>query len=202
MTRRIPLLPTILVTAAAIVMIGLGVWQLQRAKEKEARLASYVAAEKLPPMAYPSGLLKDDQLPYFRFATGICLRPVSKRAQAGANRAGETGYVHIVDCVTGAEGPGMSVELGWSKDPNAKFQWAGGPVSGVIVPDRKMRIRLVAATAPAGLQPSAVPNVRSASAISPGGHRNYAFTWFALAFAAVAIYGLALRNRWSKEEPR
>ena len=200
MIRKVPLLPTILVAAAVAVMIGLGVWQLRRAGEKKALLESYAAAEKLPPIAYPSGLLRDRQLPLFRYATGVCLRPVSKRAQAGANRAGETGYVQIVDCVTGAEGPGMSVELGWSKDPNANFSWNGGPVSGIIVPDRKMRIRLVAATAPEGLQPSAPPDPGSASAVSPSGHRNYAITWFALALAALVIYGLAVRNRWMQPE--
>ena len=39
----------------------------------------------------------------------------------------------------------MSVEVGWSKDPNAKVNWGGGPVSGVIAPDRAHRMRLVAA---------------------------------------------------------
>ncbi len=89
----------------------------------------------------------------------------------------------------------MSVELGWSKDPNAKFNWPGGLVSGIIVPDRQSRIRLVAATAPAGLQQSAPPSVASASAVSPAGHKGYAATWFALALAALVIYGLAMRAR-------
>ena len=44
----------------------------------------------------------------------------------------------------------MSVEVGWSQDPNAKVNWAGGPVSGVIVPDRRTGMRLVAATRSAG----------------------------------------------------
>jgi surfeit locus 1 family protein len=201
MSRKIPVLPTIIVLAAVAVLIGLGAWQLQRARQKEALLASYVAAEKLPPISFPTGPLTDKQLPLFRYATGVCLRPVSKRAQAGENQAGDTGYVHIVDCVTGAEGPGMSVELGWSQDPSARFNWTGGPVSGIIVPDRKMRMRLVAATAPPGLQPSAKPDVRSASSISPTGHRNYAITWFALAVAALVIYVLAVRKRWTREQP-
>ena len=34
MTRRIPLLPTLAVAAAVLVMIWLGVWQLQRANWK------------------------------------------------------------------------------------------------------------------------------------------------------------------------
>ena len=64
--------------------------------------------------------LHDAALPLFRHATGVCLRVAGHRAQAGENRAGEPGYVQIVDCATGAEGPGMSVEVGWSKNPNAK----------------------------------------------------------------------------------
>jgi len=198
-TKRLPLIPTIVVAGAVAVLLGLGVWQLQRAKWKEGLLARYAAAEKLPPIAFPAGPLADEQLPLYRYATGVCLRPISKRAQAGANRAGDTGYVQIIDCVTGAEGPGMSVELGWSQNPNAAFDWRGGPVSGIIVPDRKMRMRLVADTAPQGLEPSAKPDVQSASAITPQGHRMYAITWFALALTALVIYVLAIRKRWMKE---
>ena len=38
---KFPLVPTILVGAAVALMIGLGIWQLQRKAEKEALLASY-----------------------------------------------------------------------------------------------------------------------------------------------------------------
>jgi cytochrome oxidase assembly protein ShyY1 len=90
----------------------------------------------------------------------------------------------------------MSVEVGWSKDPNAKVSWAGGPVSGIIAPDRVMRMRLVAASAPPGLQPSAPPSLSSI----PNNHRSYALQWFAFAAIALIIYGLAVRKRL-KEEP-
>lgn len=195
MIRRLPILPTVVVAGAVAVLIGLGVWQLQRAIWKEKLLARYAAAEQLPPIAYPTALVRDEQLPLFRHASGVCLRPVGKRAIAGENRIGETGYVQIIDCMTGAEGPGMSVEVGWSKNPNAKVNWSGGPVSGIIVPDRRSRIRLVAATAPAGLEPSKEPDARSASAVTPAGHRGYAATWFSLAAIALIIYGLAVRKR-------
>ena len=104
-------------------MIGLGIWQLQRAR-LEGRPARALcagrkaAADRIPDRAASATA----QLPLFRHATGVCLRPVGERATAGENRAGEPGYVHIVDCATGAEGPGMSVELGWSKNPNAKVE--------------------------------------------------------------------------------
>jgi cytochrome oxidase assembly protein ShyY1 len=191
MIRRLPIIPTILVLAAVAVMIGLGIWQLQRARWKDGLVARYARAETLPPLEYPTVPLRDEQLPLFRHATGVCLRPVGQRAVAGRNRAGEPGYVHIVDCTTGAEGPGMSIEVGWSKDPNAKVNWSGGPVSGVIAPDRRMRMRLVAASAPPGLEPSATPSL---SAI-PNNHRSYALQWFAFALIALVIYGLAVRKR-------
>jgi len=194
MTRP-PVIASVLVAAAVAVMISLGAWQLKRAQWKERLLASYAQAEALPPITWPTEPLRDDRLPLFRHATGLCLRPVGKRAIAGENAAGETGYVQIIDCATGAEGPGMSVEVGWSKDPNAKVNWAGGLVSGIIVPDRRSRMRLVAASAPPGLQPSKAPEVASVSPVTPAGHRGYAATWFSLAVIALIIYGLALRKR-------
>ena len=196
MIRRLPIIPTIIVLAAVAMMIGLGVWQIRRAQWKEGLLTRYAAAEKLPPIAFPTVPLRDDQLPLFRHATGVCLKVVGQHATVGENRSGEPGYAHIVDCSTGAEGPGMSVEVGWSKDPNAKVNWRGGPVSGTIGPDRRMRMRLVADSAPPGLQPSAPPSISSI----PNNHRSYALQWFAFAAIALLIYGLAVRKRL-KQEP-
>jgi len=194
-TKRIPLIPTIVVAAAVAVMIGLGVWQLQRAKWKEGLLHRYAEAGNLPPIAFPGGPLADDQLPLFRHATGVCLRPIGRRTVPGEGASREPGYVHIVDCVTGAEGPGMSVAVGWSKNPNAPINWGGGPVSGIIAPDNKTRMRLVAASAPPGLEAVAPPSLSSV----PNNHRSYAIQWFAFALIATIIYVLALRLRWKKE---
>jgi surfeit locus 1 family protein len=200
-SRRLPLVPTLAVAAAVLVMIGLGVWQIQRASWKAELLDKYEAAEKLPPISWPTVPVAKANLPFFRHATGVCLRPVGKRAIAGENAKGDPGYAQIVDCSTGAEGPGMAVEVGWSQDPNAKFTWNGGPVSGIIVPDRRSQIRLVAATAPPGLESSRVPDVSSASPITPAVHHGYAATWFGLALVALVIYALALRKRWRQAKP-
>jgi surfeit locus 1 family protein len=197
MIRRLPVIPTIVVLAAVAVMIGLGIWQLRRAEWKDRLIAQYARADAQPPIIWPTGPMRTDRLPLFRHATGVCLRIVGQRAVAGENRSGEPGYVHIVDCSTGGEGPGMSVELGWSKDPNAKSRWPGGLVSGVIAPDRRARMRLVAASAPPGLEPSATPSIRSI----PNNHRSYALQWFSFAAIALIIYGLAVRNRL-REEPK
>lgn len=198
MIRRLPIIPTIVVLLAVAVMIGLGVWQLQRAQWKDRLLAQYRHAQNLPPIAWPTVPPKDNQLPLFRSATGVCLRTIGGRAVAGENRAGEPGFAHIIDCATGAEGPGMSVEVGWSKNPNARPDWHGGPVSGIIAPDRRMRMRLVAATAPPGLEPSAPPSISSI----PNNHRSYAVQWFSFAAIALVIYGLALRKRLKEEQPK
>jgi len=196
MSRKLPLVPTIIVAAAVAVMIGLGIWQLRRADEKSRLLQQYAAAEKLPPIAFPTLPLATDQLPLFRHATGVCLRPVGRRTVPGEGTSGEPGYVHIVDCMTGAEGPGMSVAVGWSKNPNAQINWKGGPVSGIIAPDSKTRLRLVAASSPPGLETVAPPALSSI----PNNHRSYAIQWFAFALIASIIYVLALRMRWKKEQ--
>jgi cytochrome oxidase assembly protein ShyY1 len=195
-SRRIPIVPTVLVALAVALMIGLGIWQLQRAKWKEGLLAQYAAAQKLPPIAWPTAPLRQDQLPLFRHATGLCLQPVGKRAVAGENLSGEPGYAQVILCRTGAEGPGMAVQVGWSKNPNAPVNWHGGLVSGMIAPDSRMGMRLVAATAPPGLEPSAPPSLSTI----PNNHRSYAVQWFAFAAVALGIYALALRRRWAEAE--
>jgi cytochrome oxidase assembly protein ShyY1 len=195
-SRKLPLIPTIVVAAAVAVMIGLGVWQVRRGGEKSKLLQQYATAQNLPPIAFPTVPMSDGQIPFFRHATGVCLRAVGRRTVPGEGTSGEPGYVHIVDCTTGAEGPGMSVAVGWSKDPQAKINWSAGPVSGIIAPDNVTRLRLVAASAPPGLETVAAPSLDSIA----NNHRSYAIQWFLFAGIAALIYGLALRPRWKKEQ--
>lgn len=196
MIRRLPLIPTLLVAFAVAAMISLGVWQLDRADQKEALLAQYSAAKGKSEIAWPTVPPAKDALPLFRRASGFCLQPVEKRVTAGRNRAAEPGYVHILSCRTSAEGPGMAVEIGWSKDPQARVNWSGGEVHGIVAPDSQDRIRLVADKAPPGLQPAAPPSLETI----PNNHMMYAFTWFSFAVIAVVIYLLALRKR-AREAP-
>ena len=144
MMRRLLIVPTIIVLAAVAIMIALGVWQLRRAHEKDSLIAKYQHAANLPPITWPTEPLRAEQLPLVRHATGMCVRPVRQRAVAGENRTGDPGYAHIVECATGAKGSTMSVEVGWSKNPNAKVNWNGGPVSGIMAPDRRSGMRLTA----------------------------------------------------------
>ena len=190
MIRKLPIIPTILVGLAVVTMIGLGIWQLQRMKQKEALLATYSTAANRPPISWPTMPIKEP-LPLFRAATGNCLAVTGFRNAPGQNRTGEPGYLVITDCRTGAEGPGMAVELGWSKDPNAGRAYQGGLVSGIIAPDSVSRMRLVAASPGPGLHASAPPSPETI----PNNHFSYAIQWFLFAALAVLIYFLALRER-------
>jgi surfeit locus 1 family protein len=190
MNRRLPIIPTIIVALAAGTMITLGFWQIQRAQQKEALLASYATAQGKEAIGFPTMPLAGGP-PLFRRASGTCLRVTGWRQVAGENDKGQLGYAFLADCATGAEGPGMVVDTGWSANPQVKSRWTGGEVSGVIAPDKNARMRLVSATGLGGLQASAPPS----PAMIPNNHRSYAFQWFAFAAIALIIYGLALARR-------
>jgi surfeit locus 1 family protein len=202
--RRWPVIPTILVLAAAAVMIALGVWQLQRKSEKEALIALYqrnvamsstVAYPELPPV--PDAML-------YRKSSVVCLEPVRWDPRSGTDRSGKSGIRMIADCRTGAEGPGVLVDVGIGDD-FAPPEWSGGTVQGTIVPgpeqptvmERAMgkampaRAMLIADAPVAGLRASAVPSADD----TPNNHLAYAVQWFLFAAAALVIYILAVRRR-------
>lgn len=202
--RRWPLVPTILVLAAAAIMVALGVWQLQRKSEKEALIALYernramsstVAYPELPPV--PDTML-------YRKSSVVCLEPVRWLQRSGTDRSGKSGIRMVADCRTGAEGPGVLVDVGIADDFTPP-DWPGGTVQGTIVPGPEQpsviarlfgsavpaRAMLVADAPVGGLRPSAVP---SAAAV-PNNHLAYAVQWFLFAAAALTIYTLAVRRR-------
>lgn len=196
--KRIPLIPTLVVGLAVAAMIGLGLWQLlDRAPKKEAYLAQLAGNPAKPPIAFPA--FPDDRL-LFRRASGLCVRVTGQRL-AGAGKAG---FRLIADCATGAEGPGMLVQLGTTTDPAYKGTWTGGPVRGFIshAPDARsligslfdhtpQRLMLVADTPAPGLAANGQPDL---SAV-PNNHLSYAVQWFLFAAIATTIYALALRRR-------
>ena len=95
---RIPVIPTIIVVAAVLVMIGLGIWQFQRRAEKAQALQLAASNPARPPVAFP-------QLPpvspeiLFRPSSVQCLRVVGWQVEAGRAADGSTGYRHIAQCV-------------------------------------------------------------------------------------------------------
>ena len=205
MSRRVPVLPTILVALVVLAMIGLGIWQYRRALQKEAALAVWQANTRLPATAYPAQNPSDESL-LFRHLSANCLRVVGWQTLGGRDAAGQPGWRHIASCATGAEGPGFLVDVGVSLKPDATVAWTGGPVRGVAThePDARpwlerfgrhaapLRLMIVAEAAAPGLRPSAPPDPSSV----PNNHRSYMVQWFAFALIALVIYGLALRKRW------
>ena len=205
--RRVPIVPTILVALAVATMIALGFWQLlDRRPKKEAFLAQLAANPAKPAIGFPRAT--DDRL-LFRRVAAMCLEPTSG-TMAGA---GAAGFRWIVECRTGAEGPGMAVQLGTTRDPLAKPVWQGGMVQGYLshAPDSRpmiaalfertpQRLMVVADTPPAGLAANAAPDLSSV----PNNHLAYAVQWFLFAAVAVVIYILALRlrNRGGLAGPR
>ena len=200
--RRWPLVPTVLVALAVAAMIALGLWQLLiRLPEKEAQLAQLAANPAKPAIAFPR--FPDDSL-LFRRASGFCLS-VASIERAGA---GNAGYRLIANCRTGAEGPGIKVQLGTTRDPDAKVQWGGGKVSGWIshAPDARPLIAglfdhvprellLVADTPAPGLAANSRPDI----GIVPNNHFAYAIQWFFFAAVASLIYVLAVRRRIARD---
>lgn len=202
--RRWPLISTLLVLAAVAVMIALGVWQLQRKGEKEALLALYERNRAMSSLAtYPALPPVPDEL-LFRKSSVVCLDPVRWDPRSGTDVKGRSGFRMIADCRTGAEGPGVLVDVGISDDftPPA---WTGGIVQGTVVPGPEQptlverltgravaaRPMLVADQPVAGLRQSAIPS----GADVPNNHLAYAVQWFLFALAALTIYIFAVRRR-------
>lgn len=192
MTRRIPLVSTAVVIAAAATMIALGVWQLHRKEWKEALIARYARAQNASAeVPWPSGPGEFETALYHRSRVN-CAAVTGIGAIAGRSADGQPGWAHIAHC--GLPGGGTAdVALGWSDDP-APPQWRGGRVSGWVAGSDK-GVRLVASPPQAGLAQLARPDPREL----PNNHLSYAVQWFLFATTALVIYALALRKKWRGE---
>ena len=202
--KRVPVVATSLVLIAVAAMVALGVWQLQRRGEKEALIAQLSANRDLPPMAYPTQAPVANEA-MFRKSRVTCLRVASWRVTGGSTPTGQSGYRHIAECVTGAEGPGALIDMGIAADPAFKPAWTGGIVDGLITTEPSqtsligklfgrtppLRPMLVADVPAPGLAASAPPGVDGIA----NNHLAYAVQWFVFAGVALVIYVIALRRR-------
>lgn len=169
---RIPFLPTLIVGAAIATMIGLGIWQLQRAEWKDALIAEMQAESALDPV------------------TVDCRSDAAPEIRAGHNRAGETGYRYLVPCNAGQP---QLIDAGWSKRPDALARVRlAGRLTGVREPGGREIVVLETPAPP--LERSAPPTLDDI----PNNHMAYAVQWFLFALAAGVIYLLALRRRTAR----
>lgn len=189
MMRRLPILPTLVVLAAAGIMIALGFWQLGRDKEKRALVAHYAAIENqaapVPFPLTPDAARKD----LYRRSQVDCIRVFDQRGIAGRSRSGQHGFAQTVRCAL-AGGGEATVALGFTDRPE-EVSWSGGNVAGILAPNGH-EARLVADPPVAGLAPLARPDPKDI----PNNSLSYAVQWFLFAATALVIYALALRKRW------
>jgi len=188
MIARLPIIPTILVIAAAATMVALGVWQLGRAEEKATQIALYEDASGLPGEAdFPLQGLGEQV--WFRRSTVTCASLKRIEPVAGTAASGAKGWAIRAICEA-EEGDEVIVDLGFqgTLDPPG---WQPGAVSGMIAPGP----RLVADPPQAGLAPLAKPDPNDL----PNNHLAYAGQWFFFALTALVIYVLALRSRLGAE---
>lgn len=195
MTRRIPIVSTIVVLAAVATMVGLGVWQLHRKEWKEALIARYQAAETMnSDVPWPSSPAEYEGALY-RHARVDCAEVTGMAAIAGRSADGQAGWAHVAHCDL-LGGGRADIALGWSNDPTQP-RWRGGEVGGFVAGSAKA-VRLVAAPPQAGLTQLALPDPRNL----PNNHLSYAVQWFLFALTALVIYALALRKRWRGSSSR
>jgi surfeit locus 1 family protein len=201
--RRLPLLSTLIVALAAAAMVWLGLWQLGRRAEKEALIARYAANVRRPPLPV-AALYPVSDADLYRRVSATCLEAVGWTAESGRDVRRASGWRHIARCRTGAEGPGILVDMGVSPTPDAP-RWNGGAVAGRLTwaSDRQPLIArwfgsrqartpmIVTATAAPGLTPTATPG----PADLPNNHLAYAVQWFIFAALAVSIYAILLWRR-------
>ena len=191
--RKLPLVPTLVLLAAAATMVALGVWQLQRAQWKEDLLGRFRQAQAMSSaVEWPDSPAEYERALY-RHARITCAEVTGMDATAGRSAEGQAGWAHVAHCRL-RDGGEAVVAIGWSQDPRSP-EWSGGEVGGFIGPAGK-GVRLVAAPAQAGLQQLAAPDPNDV----PNNHLAYAFQWFFFAITALAIYWLALRRKWREGE--
>lgn len=196
--KRLPLLPTLFVAAAVATMIGLGIWQLQRASWKEALLTEYGRSAALPAVDLDPLLASGRPLPALSFRRAIVTcdaRDVAVEARAGRNLADVTGQAFYVPCRPGASGPAarLRINAGWADRPDAvrRLSLSGIVAGHLSLVEADGPITLTAATAVPPLARSQPPGPETIA----NNHLLYALQWFFFAAAAAVIFVLALRKR-------
>ena len=189
MSRRLPVISTLIVLAAVVTMVALGIWQLQRKEWKEALIARFERSQAMSsdvPWPVDSS---EHEAALYRHSGFDCARVVGMSSVAGRSAEGKPGWAHAARCRT-ARGGEATVALGWSTDPQPP-RWDGGKVAGFVAPAGE-GVRLIAAPPQAGLAQLAPPDPRDL----PNNHLAYAVQWFLFAATALVIYVLALRKKW------
>lgn len=205
--RGFPVLPTLMVAVALPILIGFGVWQLNRLQWKTEMLERLERNSDLPISQLKLNAPPETML-FRRVRVEIrCLAGPKERA--GRNLAGQSGY-SVIFPMCDVRNPGestglmMAVNAGWMARPGGSAAAAlpAGPLTGVVVPSDVgaglQGFGLVLETAQPPLVPSAPPGLETIS----NNHLSYAIQWFSFATILAVIYGLWLRRWLATNRPR
>lgn len=185
-------------------MIGLGVWQLQRAGWKERMLAELAAAPSRPPVDLDPLLAASAppaDLAFRRALVSCTARGAAPILRAGRSLDGASGFSVFVPCRAEADGWARRIEVnaGWTRqaDYRTPVTLTGITAGALGTVEPEGPIILTAATPAPGLAASAAPAITDI----PNNHLMYAFQWFFFAATASLIFVLALRRRRAVAPP-
>ena len=173
-------------------LIGFGVWQLQRAEWKTGLLVEIAAHEDAPIVAVSPGMMPDG-LQFRRVRMTLDCPAQTPKGEAGRNLQGRPGWAFIATCY-GPDGESIQFAIGWSDRADG---WADGDLpetlvaEGVLMPATATKWRIVGSEALPPLQPVAPPTADNL----PNNHFSYAMQWFSFAAILAVIYALWLRRR-------
>src|ERR671915_141075 len=110
-----PWIPLVAAVVVAAVCVRLGLWQLDRLEQRQARNATIAAAFREAPIAAETAIR--DSVPRFRRVTVIGQWDYSRESTVGGRtRSGSPG-VHVITPVTLADGATILVNRGWVYSP-------------------------------------------------------------------------------------
>lgn len=196
MTRRLPLVPTIITVLMLPVLIALGIWQLSRADWKDALLERLAAAPQLPSVELPRDWSSD--LDFRRAVVDCVVDRATPIVRAGRSTASIPGYSYFVPCRMPGTDKKLTLDAGWSPRPDTvQTVTAAGPFTGLLRATSGDGYILVSANPVPSLVPSAPPSVDEI----PNNHMSYAMQWFFFAATLTVIYLIYLQQ-WRRERVR
>jgi len=198
MRARWPLVPTLLTAIAVPTMVGLGLWQLERARWKEGLIARLAANASAPELRLGEAPIPADA-GFRRVILWLDCPSAPPTPSSARLPSGQAGYGWRLSCRAG-NGGFVTVSLGASAGPldSARARALGQAASGrsiwrgVLVerPGGAPGWLLVSADTLAALEPVQPPTLASI----PNNHRSYAVQWFAFAATLAIIFALWLQS--------
>jgi surfeit locus 1 family protein len=209
-SRRIPIIPTIITAVGILILCGLGRWQLERREWKRDLIASLEAAGTLPPVSpteFRAAMAGQLSVQYRR--AEISCHAGEKRPydlRPGSSAGGTSGFYVLVSCRPNDLPPDIVAVAGWTRRADAKDLTLDldHELAGVVIQNPygdapgRPRFMLIPDTAIAPLERPRQPQPDDL----PDNHLAYAGQWFGLAIALATIYGLWLRRRGMVAPPR